>query len=287
MAAKSQSESPPRGGRQSQRREILGILSMAFALFALLSLVSLHFGTNRLMGPGGAATAAGLYSLAGLGAYLVIAGLVVASVRCFRARPLCAGVVEAGAVLMLLAAVAVLLHLPFAGRATTLNGPGGLLGQWLGEISASFIGVVGAALAGATMLFVSLLLLSAIRLHEVATILGWAFRQTGHALWTGLCAVGRVARAMFPEKDDHADADADADGEGGTNRSCWATSARVSGRWWPTAGRARSRFATKTSAPSGVSTWGSTRAPRLSIDTRTRAVRVRRAACWRATRTTS
>ena len=215
MAAKTQSESPPRGGRQSQRREILGILSMAFALFALLSLMSMHFGTNRLMGPGGAATAAGLYTLAGLGAYLVIAGLVVASVRCFRARPLCAGVVEAGAVLMLLAAVAVLLHLPFAGRDTTLNGPGGLLGQWLGEISASFIGVVGAALAGATMLFVSLMLLSAIRLHEVATILGWAFRQTGRALWSGLCAMGRVARAMFPEKDDHADADADAEGEEG------------------------------------------------------------------------
>ena len=26
---------------------------MAFALFALLSLLSMHFGTNRMMGPGG------------------------------------------------------------------------------------------------------------------------------------------------------------------------------------------------------------------------------------------
>jgi len=221
MAAKTHAESSPRGGRPTQRHEVVGILSMAFALFALLSLLSMQLGSNEMMGPGGAATAAGLYTLAGLGAYLLIAGLTVAAVRCFRARRLVAGVGEAAAIVMLLGAVAILLHLPFAGRATTFHGPGGLLGQYLGEVAASFIGVVGAALAGATMLFVSLLLLSAIRLHEVITVLGWAGRQTGQALWAGLCAVGRVARAAFPEKGDrddedddadlHADADADAD----------------------------------------------------------------------------
>jgi S-DNA-T family DNA segregation ATPase FtsK/SpoIIIE len=186
---------------------------MAFALFALLSLLSMQLGTNQMMGPGGAATAAGLYTLAGLGAYLVIAGLTVAAIRCFRARRLVAGPGEAAAVVLLLGAVAILLHLPFAGRAATFHGPGGLLGQYLGEVAASFIGVVGAALAGATMLFVSLLLLSAIRLHEVIAVLGWAGRQTGQALWAGLCAVGRVARAAFPEKGDGDDEEADEDGD--------------------------------------------------------------------------
>ena len=213
MAAKTHAESPIRGagGRQSQsqRREILGILLMAFALFAVLSLLSMQLGSNQLMGPGGAAAAAGLYTFAGLGAYLLIGGMVVASVRCFRARPLCAGLIEGMSVLMLLGAMAMLLHLPFAGRATTLHGPGGLVGQWLGEVAASFIGVVGAALAGATMLFVSLLLLSAIRMHEVVVILGWALRQTQQAIWAGLCAAGRVALAMFPEKDDRHDEEAD------------------------------------------------------------------------------
>src|SRR3954466_4455622 len=214
MAAKTQAaESSPRGGRPTQRHEIVGILSMAFALFALLSLLSMQLGTNEMMGPGGAATAAGLYTLAGLSAYLVIAGLTVAAIRCFRARPLIAGPGEAAAVVLLLGAVAILLHLPFAGRAATFHGPGGLLGQYLGEVVASFIGVVGAALAGATMLFVSLLLLSAIRLHEVIAVLGWAGRQTGHALWAGLCAVGRVARAAFPEKGDRDDEEADEDGD--------------------------------------------------------------------------
>ena len=214
MAAKTQAaESSPRGGRPTQRHEIVGILSTAFALFALLSLLSMQLGTNQMMGPGGAATAAGLYTLAGLGAYLVIAGLTVAAIRCFRARLLVAGPGEAAAVVMLLGAVGILLHLPFAGRAATFHGPGGLLGQYLGEVAASFIGVVGAALAGATMLFVSLLLLSAIRLHEVLVVLGWAGRQTGQALWAGLCAVGRVARAAFPETGDGDDEEADEDGE--------------------------------------------------------------------------
>jgi len=223
MAAKTQAESSPRGDRSSQRHEIVGILSMAFALFALLSMLSMQLGSNQMMGPGGAATAAGLYALAGLGAYLVIAGLTVAAVRCFRARRLVASPGEALAVLLLVGAVAILLHLPFAGRATTFHGPGGLLGQYLGEVAASFIGVVGAALAGATMLFVSLLLLSAIRIHEVLAVLGWASRQAGRAAWTGLCAFGRVARAMFPETedrdaegalDDDEDGDADAEPEG-------------------------------------------------------------------------
>ena len=113
-----------------RRHEIVGILSMAFALFALLSLLSMQLGTNQMMGPGGAATAAGLYTLAGLGAYLVIAGLTVAAVRCFRARPLVAGSGRGGG-----GAAA-------AGRGRrscctcrsrdarrTFHGPGGLLGQ--------------------------------------------------------------------------------------------------------------------------------------------------------------
>jgi hypothetical protein len=186
---------------------------MAFALFSLLSLLSMQLGSNNMMGPGGAATAAGLYTLAGLGAYLLIAGLTVAAVRCVRARRLVAGLGEAAAVLLLLGAVAILLHLPFAGSMTTFHGPGGLLGQYLGEVAASFIGVVGAALAGATMLFVSLLLLSAIRIHEVIVVLRWTARQTGQALWAGLCAAGRVARAMFPEKGDHDADEADEEDE--------------------------------------------------------------------------
>jgi S-DNA-T family DNA segregation ATPase FtsK/SpoIIIE len=204
MAAKSQADPQPKG-RQSRRREILGIFLMAFGLFGGLSLLSMQLGDNRMMGPGGAATAGALYTLAGFAAYLLIAGTLTASVRCFRARRLIDGLVEGAAITMLLGSVAVLLHLPFAGRAMSLHGPGGLLGQWLGEVTASFIGAVGAALAAATVLFVSLLLVSAVRMQEVVVLLGWALRQARRGLWAGLRAAGRVALAMFPEKDDQPD----------------------------------------------------------------------------------
>ena len=154
----------------------------------------MQLGDNQLMGPGGAATAAALYTLAGLGAYLVIVSwswrrcAVSGRGRCAR------GSVEAFAALILLGSSRCCCTCPSRDERMALHGPGGLLGQWLGEVVASFIGVVGAALAGATMLFVSLLLLSAIRMHEVVVVLAWgaaagaprdldraARRRTGHA----------------------------------------------------------------------------------------------------------
>src|SRR6185369_8226076 len=176
--------------------------------------LSMQLGTNRMMGPGGAATAAGLYTLAGFGAYLLIAATIVVAVRCFRARPLVGGFVEGTASIMLLASMAVLLHLPFAGRAMSLHGPGGLLGQWLGEVTASFIGAAGAALGAATTLFISLLLVSAIRMHEVVVVIGWGAGQARRAIWAAARAAGSMALAMFPEKDDHRDDDARGDHEG-------------------------------------------------------------------------
>jgi S-DNA-T family DNA segregation ATPase FtsK/SpoIIIE len=215
MAAKTQIE-PHSKGRSSRRREIVGILLMALGLFSGLSLLSMQLGNNRMMGPGGAAAATAFYTLTGMGAYLLIAAMLVAAVRCFRARPLVAGLIEGAAGAMLLGSLAVLLHLPFAGGPLTMHGPGGLLGQWLGEVAASFIGAAGAALAAATMLIVSLLLLSAIRMHEVVVVLGWALGQARRGVWAGLRAAGRVALAMFPEKDDQKDDrhDLEHDGDG-------------------------------------------------------------------------
>jgi S-DNA-T family DNA segregation ATPase FtsK/SpoIIIE len=196
------SESAPRGNRQNRRREISGILLLAGGLFAAMSLVSMQVGGDPLMGPGGGAVATGLYSLFGLCAYLVIAATSVAAVRCFRARPLVDGLREGAGTLLLLGALAVLLHLPFAGSDVTEHGPGGLFGQWLGEVGASFIGAVGAALAATTMLVVGVLLVTEISLQEAMVVVAWAARQARRGLVAGALAVWRTARAAFPEKDD-------------------------------------------------------------------------------------
>src|SRR5215471_1477355 len=158
-------------GRLSRRREIAGILLLAFGLFASLSLLSSQIGDGRLMGPGGAAAASGLYALAGFGAYLLVAGALVAAVRCFRGRRVIDGMAEALGVPMLFGAVTVLLHLPFADSPTAQHGPGGLAGQWLGEVAASFVGAAGAALGATTALVVALLMLTEISTREVWVVL--------------------------------------------------------------------------------------------------------------------
>src|SRR3954471_9466952 len=82
------------GEPQGRKREILGICLLGMGVFCVLSLISMHAGSNRMMGPGGAAAAAGLYSLAGFGAYLVVAAILIVAVRCFRGRLLQRGFAE-------------------------------------------------------------------------------------------------------------------------------------------------------------------------------------------------
>jgi S-DNA-T family DNA segregation ATPase FtsK/SpoIIIE len=190
------------GEPQGRKREILGICLLGMGIFSVLSLISMHAGSNRMMGPGGAAAAAGLYSLTGFGAYLVVATMLVLAVRCFRGKLLQRGFAEVGGTVGVLAALTVLLHLPFADEPVLLRGPGGLLGQWLGEIMATFIGGVGAALAAATLLCISLLALTDTRMSEVVTAVAWVGRHAGRGLALAGAAVGKVVLAMFPEKDE-------------------------------------------------------------------------------------
>jgi S-DNA-T family DNA segregation ATPase FtsK/SpoIIIE len=203
MPAKTQADAPsaPKG-RQNRRREISGILLLAGGVFAGLSLVSMHLGRDPMMGPGGAAVASALYALAGVAAYLLVAGMLVAAVRCFRGRSVVDGVREGLGIALLLGAIATLLYLPFAGGEVVQHGPGGVLGEWLGELAASVIGPVGAALLATTMLVVSILLVTEISMGEAAVVLAWAGRHASRGIVVGAKAAWRVARAAFPERDD-------------------------------------------------------------------------------------
>jgi len=120
-----------------------------------------------MMGLGGEAIAGALYALAGVASYLVVAGMLIAAVRCFRGRRIFEGARETSGAFMLLASITILLFLPFADGDVTSHGPGGLLGEWLGGISSAFIGSVGAALAATTTLVVSLLMITDVSTREV------------------------------------------------------------------------------------------------------------------------
>ena len=65
------------------------------------------------------------------------------------------------------------------------HGPGGLAGTWLGEVTASFIGAAGAALAATTLLVIGLLLVTEISMREVAVVLSWAARHARHGIVAG------------------------------------------------------------------------------------------------------
>ena len=174
---------------------------LAFGLFSGMSMLAMHAGRTGMMGPGGAATASGLYALFGMASYLVIFAMLALALRSFRGRSLVAGLTEGLGCLTLMGAVTVLLHLPFAGRAQGMhNGPGGLMGEWLGELASGFIGPIGAALAATALLFVTLLLVTDIRMSEVVVVLAWATRAARQGLWAGLRALGRLVIAMFPER---------------------------------------------------------------------------------------
>ncbi len=210
MAATSKSDT------KGRRREILGVVLLGFGLFSAVSLVSMQAGRSRLMGPGGAATGTGLYGLAGVAAYMLVFAMLVVAVRLCRGQRVVKSFVEAVGSASLFLSVAILLHLPFTDGRVTLHGPGGLVGQWLGQLLASFVGGVGAALAAGTILSVALLLLTNVRAAEVFAVLDWAGRHAGRALaWAGqrladmalaaARALGRVVVAMFPDKDEAAE----------------------------------------------------------------------------------
>src|SRR5438045_6633599 len=111
MPPKTQSSEPTRGtGRHHhRRREIAGILLLAGGLFSGLSLISRHAGGDPMMGPGGEAISSAFYAVAGLAAYLIVAGMLVAAVRCFRGRSLVEGMRESAGAAMLLGSIAILL----------------------------------------------------------------------------------------------------------------------------------------------------------------------------------
>jgi S-DNA-T family DNA segregation ATPase FtsK/SpoIIIE len=213
MAAKTSAEPSSRSSRNNRRREITGILLLAGALFSGLSVISMQVGGDPLLGPGGTWVASAFYGLFGLGGYLVMAAMVVEAVRCFRGRRLVDGLGEAAGVAMLLCGLSVLLYLPFAGDVVDQHGPGGLFGEWLGELWAGVIGAVGAGMAATTLLLVGVLLVTDISLGEAMVVLAWAGKHAKRAIVAGAIGAWRVARAAFPEKDDAGERHRESDGD--------------------------------------------------------------------------
>ena len=153
-----------------------------------------------MMGPGGRATASGLYDATGVGAYLLVAALLVIAVRVFRGLAWHRSFSELLGIAGFLAGSTLLLHLAFDGITPTIGGPGGRLGQWLGAVGEGFIGTVGAGLAASVVLVISLMVLTSVSLAEASGVGVWIVNQSVRALVTTGRGIGRLVVAMFPRK---------------------------------------------------------------------------------------
>ncbi len=147
-------------GEIGRRHEVLGILALASTLLVSLSLWSYDArGGENWIGPVGAALAGVLATAFGVAAWLVPLELALATVRLFQRRvtPIGVGRVAGTMVIVLVGCALTHLALPdtvvFGGHL-----PGGALGEVLGEVLRSLLGLAGAFVVGTATMLVTVVL---------------------------------------------------------------------------------------------------------------------------------
>jgi len=206
------SVNPRHGGSTGRRREVLGVVSLGAAIFLLIALVSLQAG-QLIMGPFGRSIASSFYGIAGVCGYVLIGLAAVASIRLLieRTPPMPAVVVIGTAIGVV--SLAVLAHLVAASYRVAGHGPGGAIGEHLGEILRAVVSTVGTALLALVGLLVAAVVATPLRMRDVLRAIGGAARTIGGAIFLALLAVARfwgdVVRAMLPDRDRDDDDDDD------------------------------------------------------------------------------
>jgi len=208
------SVNPRHGGSTGRRREVLGVVSLGAAIFLLIALVSLQAG-QLIMGPFGRSIASSFYGLAGVCGYVLIVLAAVASIRMLIERtPAMPAVVVIGTAIGVVS-LAVLAHLVASGYRVAGHGPGGAIGEHLGEILRAVVSTVGTALLALVGLLVAAVVATPLRMRDVLRAIGGAARTIGGAIFLALLAIARfwgdVVRAMLPDRRDDDDDDDDED----------------------------------------------------------------------------
>src|SRR4051794_34009695 len=199
------------GEPKGRRREVIGVVGLGAAIFLLVALVSLQ--ADRLvMGPFGRSTASLFYGIAGVCGYFLIALAIVAAIRTLIERePVMPPLVAAGAMLGV-ASLAILGQLVASGYRVAGYGPGGALGEHLGEILRAVVGPAGTALLALVGLVVAVVIATPLRMRDVLRAIGAAARTVAGAVASAIGAVARfwseVFGAMFPARDHDEDDDA-------------------------------------------------------------------------------
>jgi S-DNA-T family DNA segregation ATPase FtsK/SpoIIIE len=195
---------PRAGGSTGRRREVIGVVGLGAAIFLLVALVSLQAG-RLVMGPFGRSVAGLFYGVAGMCGYFLIALAVVAAIRTLIERePILPGFIAIGA-LIGIASLAVLAQLAAGGYRVAGQGPGGAIGEHLGEILRAVVGTAGTTLLALVGLVVATVVATPLRMGDVLRAIGGVLRVAGGAIVRAVLAVARfwgaVFHAMLPERD--------------------------------------------------------------------------------------
>jgi S-DNA-T family DNA segregation ATPase FtsK/SpoIIIE len=189
-------------------------VSLGAAIFLLIALVSLQAG-QLVMGPFGHAIASAFYGIAGVCGYVLIVLAGVAAIRALIERtPVMPVAVVIGTAIGV-ASLAVLAQLVASGYRIAGHGPGGAIGEHLGEISRAVVSTAGTALLGLIGLVVAAVVATPLRMRDVLRAIGAAARAFGGAVFLALLAIARfwgdVVRAMLPDRERDVDDEDDDD----------------------------------------------------------------------------
>ncbi len=204
------SVNPRHGGSTGRRREVIGVVGLGAAIFLLIALVSLQAG-QLIMGPFGRSVASLFYGIAGVCGYFLIALAVIAAIRTLIEREpiLPVGVVIGAAIGIV--SLAILAHLAVGGYRVAGHGPGGVIGEHVGEILRAVISTAGTVLLGLVGLVVAAVVATPLRTGDVLRAVGGATRAVAGAVAIAVLAVARfwgdVFRAMLPGRERDVDDD--------------------------------------------------------------------------------
>src|SRR6476620_8314370 len=142
------------GSKTDRRREVVGVIGLGAGLFLLIAMISLQAHT-LVMGPFGRSTAGLFYGLAGMCGYFLIALGMAAAVRTLIDRsPVMPALIVAGTLLGVVA-LATLIHLIAPHYRVAGHGPGGAIGEHLGEILRAMVSTAGTVLLALVGLIVA------------------------------------------------------------------------------------------------------------------------------------
>jgi S-DNA-T family DNA segregation ATPase FtsK/SpoIIIE len=156
---------PPVEGR---RHEVLGIVTGALTVLLGLALWSYDArGGENWIGPVGRAMAGTLATAFGVGAWVLPFELGLATVRLFSRKPSILGLATMASTFVFVVVGCAMLHLGLSEH-VVFGGhqPGGLLGEVLGEVLRSLLGLAGAFVVGISVLLITLVLRTPLSLAD-------------------------------------------------------------------------------------------------------------------------